>query len=297
LQKLELAEGVMVSGGRYHNLKDLSSLPASLPHLKYPKWPAIRYPSFGEGSLLEHLARQDVLLHTPFHAYDAVLRFFNEAAISPDVEALYITMYRVAADSRIVNALLAAANNGKKVTALIELKARFDEANNIKWAKKLKKAGVQVLYTPNDLKVHAKVVLIRRKSGAAVKYTGLLATGNLNENTARFYTDHLLMTSHQEMLAEVEQLFLRFRPGSKVQEKLSLTHLLVAGHNLQERFMELIDREIYHARLGKPARIIIKLNNLEERLLIKKLYAASIAGVQVDLIVRSICCLVPDIPA
>jgi polyphosphate kinase len=296
VQKLELAENVMVTGGRYHNLKDLSSLPANLPNGKYPKWPSVRYPSLADGSLLRYLTRQDILLHTPFHAYDAVLRFFNEAAISPEVEALYITMYRVAADSRIVNALLAAANNGKKVTALIELKARFDEANNIKWAKKLKKAGVQVLYTPNDMKVHAKVVLIRRKSDAAVKYTGLLATGNLNETTARFYTDHILMTSHQEMLAEVEKLFLLFRPGLKVQEKLPLNHLLVAQHNLQEKFLELIDREILHARTGRPARIIIKLNNLEERVLIKKLYAASNAGVQVDLIVRSICCLVPDVP-
>ncbi len=296
VRRLELAENVMVTGGRYHNLKDLSSLPASLPGGRYPKWPAMRYPALATDSLLKHLSRQDVLLHPPFHAYDAVLRFFNETSIDPDVEALYITMYRVAADSRIVNALLAAANNGKKVTALVELKARFDEANNIKWAKKLKKAGVQVLYTPNELKVHAKVVLIRRKSEAAVKYTGLLATGNLNESTARFYTDHILMTSHQEMLAEVEQLFLHFRPGLKVQEKLPLTHLVVAQHNLQEKFTELIDREIYHARTGRPARIIIKLNNLEERVLIKKLYAASIAGVQVDLIVRSICCLVPGVP-
>ena len=297
VQKLELAESVMVAGGRYHNLKDLSSLPVSQPSLKYEKWPAIHYPSLKNSSLLQHLTHQDVLLHTPYHAYDAVLRFFNEAAIHPEVEHIFLTMYRVASDSRIVNALLAAANNDKKVTVLIELKARFDEANNIKWAKKLKKAGVEVLYTPNDLKVHAKVALIKRKEEALIKYAGLLATGNLNENTARFYTDHILLTSHQEMLEEVEKLFLSFRKKKKEQEKIDFTHLLVAQHNLRDKFLELIDREIYNARRGLPARIIIKMNNLEERILIKKLYAASIAGVQVDLIVRSICCLVPGIPA
>lgn len=295
LQELDLEETVMVEGGRYHNLKDLGSLPISLPSMKYEKWSPLHYPTLESGSLLQHLSRQDVLLHTPYHAYDAVLRFFNEAAIHPEVEHIYLTMYRVASDSRIVNALLAAANNGKKITVLIELKARFDEANNIKWAKKLKKAGVQVLYTPNNLKIHAKVALVVKKDNAALKYTGLLATGNLNENTARFYTDHILMTTHQEMLAEVEKLFESFDTKQKIKEVIPFKFLLVAQHNLQERFMELIDREIYNSRSGMPARITIKLNNLEERVLIKKLYAASIAGVKIDLIVRSICCLVPGI--
>lgn len=295
LDKLNLTETVMVEGGMYHNLKDLNSLPVGLPQLKYEKWSPIHYPAWDSGSLLKQIARQDILLHTPYHAYDVVLRFFNEAAIDPEVEEIFLTMYRVASDSRIVNALLAAANNGKKITVLIELKARFDEANNIKWAKRLKKAGVQVLYTPNNLKIHAKVALIKKKENTPLRYMGLLATGNLNENTARFYTDHILLTAHQEMLAEVEKVFESFDTKQKAQEKLAFKFLLVAQHNLQERFMELVDREIFNARSGLPARITIKLNNLEERLLIKKLYAASIAGVQIDLIVRSICCLVPGI--
>ena len=295
LDKLNLSESVMVEGGRYHNLKDLATLPVSLAHLQYEKWPAAHFPALDKEPLLQQLEQEDVLIHTPYHSYDAILRFFNEAAFDEEVEQIFLTMYRVASDSRIVNALLAAAHNGKKVTVLIELKARFDEANNIKWAKKLKKAGVKVLYTPTNLKVHAKIALLKRKENAAFPYTGLLATGNLNEKTARFYTDHILLTTHQEMLAEVEKLFLSFELKPKQKEKLAFTHLLVAQHNLQPRFLELIDREIFHARTGQPARIIIKLNNLEERVLIEKLYAASNAGVQVDLIVRGICCLVPGI--
>lgn len=295
LQKFTLSESVMVEGGRYHNLKDLATLPVNLAHLQYEKWPAVHFPVSEEKPLLQQLETGDVLIHTPFHAYDAILRFFNEAAFDAEVEQIFLTMYRVANDSRIVNALLAAAHNGKKVTVLIELKARFDEANNIKWAKKLKKAGVKVLYTPTNLKVHAKIALLKRKGKSAVTYCGLLATGNLNEKTARFYTDHILLTTHPEMLAEVEKLFLSFEQKQKEREKLVFTHLLVAQHNLQQRFLDLIDGEISHARNGRPARIIIKLNNLEERVLIEKLYAASNAGVQVDLIVRGICCLVPGV--
>jgi polyphosphate kinase len=292
LQHLQLPRKVLVEGGRYHNLRDLSSLPVSLPELKYAKWPSIHHPVSKSRLLLHQLEHEDVLLHTPFHAYDAVLRFFNEAAIHPEVEHIYLTMYRVAADSRIANALLSAANNGKAVTVLVELKARFDEANNIKWAKRLKKAGVTVLYTPPELKVHAKVALVRYKVGAPVRYAGLLATGNLNEGTARFYTDHILLTTRHELLEEVQWVFDSFADWTK---KFEFRHLLVAQHNLQPAFLSLIDREIQHARQGKPARIIIKLNNLEERVLIKRLYDASSNGVQVDLIVRSICCLVPGV--
>lgn len=292
LQYLQLPRRVLIEGGRYHNLRDLSSLPVNLPALKYTKWPAIHHPVSKSRLLLHQLESEDVLLHTPFHAYDAVLRFFNEAAIHPQVEHIYLTMYRVAGDSRIANALLSAANNGKAVTVLVELKARFDEANNIKWAKRLKKAGVTVLYTPPELKVHAKVALVRYKAGAPVRYAGLLATGNLNEGTARFYTDHILLTTRHELLEEVQWVFNSFADWK---QKIEFKHLLVAQHNLQPAFLSLIDREIQHARQGRPARIIIKLNNLEERVLIKRLYDASSNGVQVDLIVRSICCLVPGV--
>src|SRR6202012_6074798 len=176
-------------------------------------------------------------------------------------------------------------------------KARFDEANNIKWAKRMKAAGVNIVYSITALKVHAKVALVKRRETNRVKYYGLLATGNFNESTAAFYTDHILMTANGAMLREMELLFLflakREKPLSP--DVIRFEHLLVAQFNLQDRFIELIDREIANANSGQPASIVIKLNNLEERVLIDKLYEASQAGVKIELIVRSICCLIPGV--
>ena len=178
----------------------------------------------------------------------------------------------------------------------VELKARFDEANNIRWAKKMKEAGVKIIYSIPGLKVHAKVALVKKKKNDRTCYYGLFATGNFNENTARFYTDHILMTAHKEMLRELELLFIflgkRKKPDST---EIKFTHLLVAQFNLQERFLGLLEREIIHAQKGLPAFVIIKLNNLEEEVLINKLYEASRAGVKIQLLVRSICRLVPGI--
>ena len=240
---------------------------------------------------------QDAILHTPYQSYDMVLRFFNEAAANPDITEIYTTMYRVAGDSKIANALISAANNGKKVLVFVELKARFDEANNIKWSKLMKAAGVKIVYSIPGLKVHAKIALVKRKAGLRMQYHALLSTGNLNESTARIYTDHILFTSNAAITGELELLFLflsyRRKPVSPNEIKFS--HLLVAQFNLQQRFLAMIDREISHAKNGRPASIIIKLNNIEDRVLIRKLYEASAAGVKVQLIARSICCLVPGI--
>ncbi|WP_224994634.1 polyphosphate kinase 1 [Cesiribacter sp. SM1] len=297
LEKFGMEKAVVVEGGAYHNLRDLNLFSVKLPDLYYTKWPQIQKTAATDGLLLEQVAKQDIMLHTPYHSYDMVLRFFNEAAIAADVTHIYITMYRVASSSRIVNALISAAHNGKKVTVVVELKARFDEANNLKWAKRLKEAGVQVLYTHTALKVHAKIALVKRKNAAGSTYLGLLATGNLNEVTARFYTDHVLLTGQQELLKEVKKLFsLMKNMGETMQQnKLKCRHLLVAQVNLHERLLELIDREIVNAGQGLPARVIIKLNNLEERVLIEKLYEASAAGVQIQLIIRGICCLIPGV--
>jgi polyphosphate kinase len=293
---LGLTKALVIGGGRYHALKDLSSLPVNKSELKYESWPA-RKLQIPEGeSLLDRIMQRDILLHPPFDSYDTVLRFFNEAAFHRDVVHIYLTMYRVASDSKIINALLSAAHNGKKVTVLVELKARFDEANNIKWAKQLKKAGVEVLYTRESLKVHAKVALVKFKGESSPrKYVGLLATGNLNESTARFYTDHILLTADEELLAEEEKLF-AFFSGNEQLKRDAFQQLLVAQFNLQQGFIDMIDREIANKRLGLPAGISIKMNNLEERVLINKLYEASHAGVPVRLIVRGICCLVPGLP-
>lgn len=298
IQKLALQDTIMTVGGHYHNLKDLFSLPVSLPGMAYDAWPAVNLPGMDTGSDMQSAIRKkDILINTPYQNYGAVLRFFNEAAVNPDVKEIYITLYRVAANSRIVNALISAAKNGKAVQVMVELKARFDEANNLKWAKRMKDAGVKIVYSVTALKVHAKVALVKTQTGNRMVYTGLLATGNFNESTAKFYTDHVLFTADHGLLREVELLFIFLAKRKRPQafEPIAFERLLVAGFNLQQRFVELIDREIGNARNGLPAGITIKMNNLEEQVLISKLYEASQAGVKISLIIRSICCLMPGV--
>lgn len=292
-----LQKASVVEGGKHHNLKDLASLPVYDTSFSYPDWPPVKSNVQNSKTLFEAVELNDRIVHAPYQSYNTILRFFNEAAISASVKEIYTTLYRVANDSRIAHALISAAKNGKKVFVLVELKARFDEANNIRWSKKMKAAGVKIIYSDNALKVHAKIALVKRIHETA-PYLGLLATGNLNETTAKFYTDHILLTAHQPMLTEMEMLFTFLKKGKKVtpEDVISFKHLLVAQFNLQAKFLELIDREIENTRKGLQASIKIKLNNLEERVLIEKLYEASNAGVNIQLIVRSICCLVPGIP-
>jgi polyphosphate kinase len=295
---LNLQNATIIEGGRYHNLKDFFSLPLSSPGLLYDKWPAINPPRISvKEPLSVAIAQQDLLISTPYESYNTILRFFNEAAGNPDVEEIKVTLYRVASNSRIVNALISAAKNGKRVSVVVELKARFDEENNLKWAKKMKDAGVQIIYSVTALKVHAKVALVKTRVANRINYSGLLSTGNFNEGTANFYTDYILLTANPHLLREVELLFIflakREKPTSANQIKFS--YLLVAQFNLHEKFLSLIDREITFAKQGLPAAITLKMNNLEERVLINKLYEASQAGVKISLIVRSICCLVPGV--
>ena len=297
-QHLGLLKATLVVGGTYHNLKDLSALPIKDNSFFFQGWPSKKFRINPDGiRLFDYLQRKEILIHPPYHSYDTVLRFFNEAAIDVDVRRIYVTLYRVAKDSRIANAIIQAARNGKKVTVFVELKARFDEENNIKWAKRMKEAGVDIIYSIPELKVHAKLALIKRKKNDKTEYFGLLSTGNFNEGTARFYTDHILMTSNKSMLSEAEDLFrfLKKRKKPSHSNALIFKHLLVAQFNLQARFIELIDREISHAQKGLSASIMIKLNNLEEKVMIAKLYDASRAGVSITLIVRGICCLVPGV--
>ena len=297
-EKLGLQGSSVVEGGMYHNLKDLMGLPVSLPGTRYNRWQPITNSRLTEqGSLFDYIAKQDCIFHAPYQSYNSILRFFNEAATDVNVQEVFVTLYRVANDSRIVNALISAASNGKKVRVMVELKARFDEANNIKWAKKMKEAGVEIIYSDKALKVHAKVALVKRLVNGRVKYSGLLATGNFNESTAAFYTDHILMTANPLILREMELLFVFLAKKAKTSDgyPIDFKHLLVAQFNLQRRFIELIDREIANVKRGLAAAITIKLNNLEERILISKLYEASQAGVKISLIVRSICCIIPGV--
>jgi polyphosphate kinase len=296
-QIFNLKSASLVVGGRYHNLKDLFAFPVQTASLSSSPWFPKNPADAIDGSLYGAINKQDIIIHTPYQSYDTVLRFFNEAAIDANVQEIFVTLYRVASNSKIVNALISAAKNGKKVFVLVELKARFDEENNIKWAKKMKEAGVKIIYSVTALKVHAKIALVKRKSGERMHYTGLLATGNFNETTAAFYTDHILMTANKGLLREMELLFIflfkRVKPSSP--NLIQFEHLLVAQFNLQQRFLALIEREIVNAKQGNAAFITLKMNNLEEKVLISKLYEASQAGVQITLIIRSICCLVPGV--
>jgi polyphosphate kinase len=300
IEKLLLQHANLVSGGHYHNLKDLASVP--LPDktvFKSESWPPKKTRNVpAESSIFEWISAEARLLHLPYHSYQPVFRLFNEAAIDPDVREIYVTIYRVATDSQILYALMSAAKNGKKVTVFVELKARFDEANNLHWAKRMKIAGVRIIYSKAEFKLHAKIAIIRRKHSGIWQNFCLLSTGNLNENTARFYTDHLILTSENSIADELGQLIRYMIHANRQKEPKhpSFHHLLVSPFNLQKRFLYLIDREIESAKEGKPASIHIKLNNLEEKELISKLYEASNAGVDIFLLIRGISCIIPGKP-
>ncbi len=298
-QYLDLREEEMIDGGRYHNLKDLGSLPnPTKTKLSYVSWPAVSHPGFNNHrSIFDSISEKEKLLHLPYNSYNYILRFFNEAAIDPNVKEIYVTLYRVAADSHIVNALISAAKNGKKVIVFVELKARFDEANNLRWSKRMKAAGIKIINSIPGLKVHAKVALVKRQEGDELRNYSFMATGNFNEATGRFYTDHVLFTTNPEFSQELDWLFeyLQSRKQPAEYSKISFKHLLVSQFNMVKRFSKLIDREIENAEKGLPAGIIIKLNNLQEKEMISKLYEASSAGVKVQLLARSICCLAPGV--
>lgn len=296
IKTLQIEHSSHMAGGFYHNLSDFFKFPVDREEWKYPSFiPNQFVPNLN--TLFEEVLKRDVLLHTPYDSYNTVLRFFNEAVINPHVAEIYTTMYRVAADSRIMYALINAAKNGKKVAVLVELKARFDEANNIKWAKRMKDAGIQIIYSLPTLKVHAKIALIKFKQENA-KHVALLSTGNLNEHTAKTYTDHTLLTSHISITKELDVLFTYLQNKVPLLKRPAIIfdHLLVAQFNLLPTFIDLIENEIKSAQDGHAAAIILKLNNLEEEVLIQKLYDASEFGVKIKIIVRSICRLKPGIP-
>ena len=292
-QQFELSPDEMIVGGPYHNLNDFMKLPNPLaPALTEQSMPPLKHPQLkGSNGIFRSISERDQILHFPYQSYDYVLRFFNEAAIDPLVEEINVTLYRVAAESLIANALISAAMNGKQVTAFVEVKARFDEANNLKWAQKMEEAGVRLIYSLPGLKVHAKVALIKRKTDQGLDYFAYLGTGNFHEGTARIYGDHGLLTADKQLGRELEQVFDLLESPT---DATSFEHLLVAQHNMQPKFLSLIQREIEQHQSGGQGHIIIKLNNIEDRVMIDKLYEASTAGVKIDLLVRGICCVIPD---
>jgi polyphosphate kinase len=263
------------------------------PDLKYPPFtpahpPAVQPPE----RIFTAIREQDILLHHPYDSFTPVSDFVEQAARDPQVFALKQTLYRTSGDSPIVRSLIEASRNGKQVTALVELKARFDEANNIQWARQLEEAGVHVVYGMVGLKIHCKCSLVVRREGQALRHYVHLGTGNYNQRTARSYTDFSFFTVREHITREVANLFNALTGFGR---SPVFNHLLVAPFNLHQRMQELIERETAHARAGQPARIVAKMNSLVDKTTIDHLYEASQAGVRIDLIVRGICCLVPGI--
>lgn len=291
----DLSEDDLVPGGRYHNLYDFFQLSNPLKkELEYEPMPAVHYKSIdAHRSIFDAIDESDMMLHFPYHSYNYILQFFNQAAIDPYVTEIKITFYRMAANSFIGDALISAATNGKKVTVFIELKARFDEANNLVWAERMQDAGIKVIYSIPGLKVHAKIAIVKKElEDGSIRHYSFFGTGNMNESTAKIYSDFGLLTSHTELGQELNSVF---KYLYKKKEPKTLDNILVSQFNMIDRFIEMIDQEITNAKAGKKARIVIKLNNLQETAMIDKLYEASCAGVKIEMIVRSICCLIPGI--
>jgi len=292
-ETLNLKKDDLIEGGRYHNFNDFFSFPNfNLNQLEYEPLPQIISKDFDKhNSVFDAISKKDILLSFPYQSYDYVLKFLEEAANDPDVKTIKITLYRVASDSLVIRSLIKAVGNAKKVTAFVEVKARFDEESNFSSGEALQNGGVKVLYSFPGLKVHSKLCVVERVEKGKTNFYTYLGTGNFNEKTARIYCDHALFTKDKQIAKDANNVF-KFLLNKD--DEQSFDNLLVAPFNLRSTFVQLIDNEIKNARDGKKAEIIIKLNSLEDRKMIKKLYEASQAGVKIRLIVRGICCLIPD---
>jgi polyphosphate kinase len=292
--KMKLEAESLIPGNRYHKFGDFIRFPnVGDKSLEYPA--NIPLKVFGlhrTQSIFNKLAERDYLVNLPYQSYDYIILFLREAAIDPKVTAINITLYRLAENSRVINALINAAKNGKKVNCLVELKARFDERANIFWTNRLEEEGVHVNYGLTDYKVHSKICLVTRIEKGRPVYYANLATGNFNEKTAKLYCDHSIFTAKKEITNDLIKLFTAL---NKRTVATGFKHLIVSPLESRTKFYTLIDREIKIAKSGKPAYLIFKVNSLADEGIVEKLYDASNAGVKIKLIVRGICCLVPGI--
>lgn len=288
----------LVVGGRYLNLQDLAKLPNPKGKELEQKIPTPMRVSYldEKGSVFRAVKKKDILLHFPYQSFDYLIRFLMEAAFDPKVDEIKITQYRVAENSAVINTLVSAAQNGKKVTVFVELKARFDEENNMSTAERMEQAGIRIIYSIPGLKVHAKVAVIIRKDpedGNKRRDFAYLSTGNFNEKTARVYSDMALLTCNDEIITDINKVFAVLE--GKMAEP-TFRYLLVARFNMVPELIRMIHREIEHVKLGRKGRIVLKMNGLHDQNMINELYHASENGVEIDLIVRGICCLVPGQP-
>lgn len=287
-------QDAMIPGGRYRNFRDFISFPnVGRGYLENKPLPPLKSAAFSKySSVFRAISVQDILLYYPYHTFNHMLEYIRQAAFDPRVTQIKVNIYRVAKQSRLIASLINAAKNGKKVTVMVELKARFDEQNNIEWAKLMSEYGIKVMIGIPALKVHSKLCVVhRREKGKIVKYAHI-GTGNFHEKTARIYTDFSLFTKHPDITEECDSVF-RFIESSYLPFKFE--HLMISPINARSRIIELIDEEIAHAEQGRTGKVTIKVNNLVDKQLVDKLYEASRKGVKVRLIVRGMCALVPGL--
>ena len=284
----------LIPGGRYHNFKDFIGFPnVGREYLENKPLPPMKCADFdGYANKFDAIKNQDILLYYPYHTFEHISELVRQASFDPKVLSIKINIYRVAKHSRLMNSLIDAVHNGKQVTVVVELQARFDEEANIEWARVLTDAGVHVIFGAPGLKIHSKLLLIsRREQDEIVRYAHI-GTGNFHEKTARIYTDFALLTADPEITNEVRNVFgyieNPYRP-------VKFNQLIVSPRNSRKQLYRLIDNEIAHAKLGKKAKITLKVNNLVDRGLISKLYGASASGVEVHMIIRGMCSLVPGV--
>lgn len=295
LRNLNLKTGVnSIAGGKYHNFKDFMKFPDfGNPDFLFEKQHAFTHPDLeGQRSIIKQIIRKDILLHFPYQKFDYVVDLLREAAIDPKVTSIKINVYRVASRSQVMNALINAVSNGKEVTVVLELQARFDEENNLYWAERLKDYGARVLYGYEGLKIHSKLLQIRRVSEKKEQLITYIGTGNFNERTAEIYTDLALLTVDRRIANEVHHVF------QMMEQSLhhhAFRYLSVSPVNSRRKLLGLIQNEIKFAKKGLPAKIQLKNNNLVDNKLIEKLYEASNAGVKIELIIRGVCCLIPKV--
>jgi polyphosphate kinase len=297
MKKLRLPAHSLIPGGRYHNFKDFGKFPAvGLERFKYPTFQPIPIARIDRSKMIfDAIAGGDILLHHPYHSFDNLIRLLREAAIDPGVHAIKITLYRVARHSNIVNALINAVKNGKDVTAVIELQARFDEESNLYWTQRLQEEGAKVVFIKPTHKIHAKVCLIYRKENNRTVHYAHFSTGNYNGVTSRLYCDMGLLTADKRLTSEAIKIFSFINNFPRISYKFK--YLLVAPFYMKNEFLRLIDNEMRNAKKGKPAWIFAKMNSLVDEVVIEKLYAAAKEGVKIRMVVRGICCLKPNLPA
>ena len=283
----------LIPGGKYHHRSDYMNFPdLGRSDLLYPKEKALDIKDLKiESNLLDQIEEKDFLMYTPYHSFSYLVSVLKQSAIDPTVKSIKITLYRLSKKSNVISSLINAAKNGKKVLVQIELQARFDEENNIKVSQQLKAAGVDIIFGVKGLKVHSKICLIERFKGNKKRYYGFVSTGNFNESTAKIYSDFTLFTSNQKILKEVHKVFDFLKANYKIYD---YKHLIVSPHQTSNKLLELIDNEILNVKKGLKGHIILKLNSFTSYKFVDKLYEASKSGVKIKLLIRGICCLIPD---